>query len=300
MSRAGATLVVNADDLGMCEATTDGIVRAHLDGVVTSTSLIVTTPALDHAVEALRGCPRLGVGLHFSLSAGRPLTPAERIPLLVDAEGRFATRFSSLLAMLAGRRRDELLQQIDLELAAQLERIASCGIRPDHIDGERHAHLLPGIFELVAAAASRHGIRHVRRIDDVGARYLALRGVWAVLASGGPLKYLVLRALSRRTRDAARRAGLRELRYASLRYTGRMDLVLPRLLSAPPAGATEVAVHPGFPAKGPLDGVANPALAAYLRSEDRRRELDACVAAAGAPGPARLIRFAELDGEGER
>ncbi len=143
MSRAGATLVVNADDLGMCEATTDGIVRAHLDGVVTSTSLIVTTPALDHAVEALRGCPRLGVGLHFSLSAGRPLTPAERIPLLVDAEGRFATRFSSLLAMLAGRRRDELLQQIDLELAAQLERIASCGIRPDHIDGEPGSTVTP-------------------------------------------------------------------------------------------------------------------------------------------------------------
>ena len=47
-------LIVNADDLGLAPAVTDAVARAHSEGVVTSTSLMVNMPfcrvAADHSV----------------------------------------------------------------------------------------------------------------------------------------------------------------------------------------------------------------------------------------------------------
>src|SRR5438093_10845043 len=112
---AGA-LVVNADDLGVSRGATLGIVRAHEEGVVTRASLAATTPFYEHALTAcVRACPRLGVGLHFTLTSGRPVSPAARVPLLVDGQGRLKWRFVPLLRRAGLARRKDLLAQIDVE-----------------------------------------------------------------------------------------------------------------------------------------------------------------------------------------
>ena len=80
-------IVVNADDLGVSRGTTLGIIKAHREGIVTSASLAVTTDAYEHAVtQCVRQCPELGIGLHFTLTSGRPARPS---PLLVDRDGFF-------------------------------------------------------------------------------------------------------------------------------------------------------------------------------------------------------------------
>jgi chitin disaccharide deacetylase len=58
-------LIVNADDFGLTEGVTHGIVDAHVAGIVTSTSLMVDWPAAEYAAELMRGHPALSVGLHF-------------------------------------------------------------------------------------------------------------------------------------------------------------------------------------------------------------------------------------------
>ena len=50
--------VINADDLGVSRGATLGIIRAHLDGVVTSASLAPTGADYRHAVEATRKTAR--------------------------------------------------------------------------------------------------------------------------------------------------------------------------------------------------------------------------------------------------
>src|SRR5262245_526252 len=152
-------LVVNADDLGVSKGATLGIVRAHREGIVTSASLAPTTPFYAHTLETcVRLCPELGIGLHFTLTSGRPVSPSASVPLLVDSRGVFRWRFMPLLRAAGLARGKDLLEQIDLELEAQIQRLKADGIRPDHIDGERHVQLIPGIFETVVAAARRHAI----------------------------------------------------------------------------------------------------------------------------------------------
>ncbi len=60
-------LIVNADDFGMTPEINRGILRGHLHGIITSTSLMVRRPAASNAVDLSRSAPNLSVGLHLDL-----------------------------------------------------------------------------------------------------------------------------------------------------------------------------------------------------------------------------------------
>jgi predicted glycoside hydrolase/deacetylase ChbG (UPF0249 family) len=290
-----SSFVVNADDLGLSTTATDGIFAAHRSGVVTSASMVVTTPATAPTVAQLADYPKLGIGLHFCLTAGRPVSAVDRVPDLVDAGGNFRLRFGSLLTAVSGPKRGRVLDQIAIELEAQVEKLHSFGIHPDHINGERHVHLIPGIIELVAAAAEKHHIPHVRLIRDIGLKYLSPIGIGTAVLTGGVVKVLLLDLLSRRALRKCRSLNGNTVRYATLLYTGRMHEVMPSIWARPPEGITEIAVHPGAPAPEYRDsGTANEALSRYLSSPDRRAEMEACIALNGIDTAARLCRFKDI------
>jgi predicted glycoside hydrolase/deacetylase ChbG (UPF0249 family) len=289
------TLVVNADDLGVSRGATLGVVRAHREGIVTSASLAATTPFYEHALTAcVRACPELGIGLHFTLTSGRPVSPAARVPLLVDEKGFFRWRFLPLLAAASLGAPRGLLDQVELELEAQLERLSRDGVRPDHIDGERHVHLIPGVFERVVAAAARRGIPFVRLGRDVGPGFARAADLPRLAFGGGWAKSCLLSGLAARDRSRLGAGIMSAESVASYLYTGRLDLLLPALLERPRAGTLEIMVHPGVPEESRDLQLGNPALERYLASEDRRRELEACIAARGRTGGWRLATFAQL------
>lgn len=283
------TLIVNADDLGVSKGASLGIIKSHREGIVTSASLVATTPFYTHALEAcVRTCPELGVGLHFTLTSGRPVSPVSRVPLLVDTNGFFRWRFLSLLRSTSVGIPRGLLDQIEIELDAQIKRLIDDGVHPDHINGERHVHLIPAIFDRVVAAAKRHNIPFVRLGRDVGRNYLRISHLPTLMFGGGFIKSSLLSSLTsidRRRLDG----GIRSADFvASYLYTGQLDLVLASLLkSPPPDGVLEIMVHPGLPEESRN-------LGHYLTSEDRRREMNACIAARGLVDGWKLVTFGQL------
>lgn len=58
-------LIVNADDFGYSRGINEGIIKAHSEGIVTSTSLMVETAATGEALKLIEKYPSLGVGLHL-------------------------------------------------------------------------------------------------------------------------------------------------------------------------------------------------------------------------------------------
>ena len=289
-------LVVNADDLGVSRGANLGIVRAHREGVVTSASLAVTTPFYEHAVEScVRACPDLGIGLHFTLTSGRPVSPPERVPLLIDRAGFFRWRFLPLLARLGPGSPAGLLDQIELELEAQLQKMIADGVQPDHIDGERHVHLLPGVFERVASSARHHRVPFVRVGRDLGIRFLRAGYTAGLVARGGFLKWWLIGTLSRRARNAALGELRSAERVASYLYSGRLDLLLRELFSTGALpGVTEVMVHPGIPEESRSLSLGNAEHERYVASEDRRREMHACIEARQWAGAWTLTNFRRL------
>src|SRR3974377_864725 len=61
-------LILNADDFGLSEGVNRGIIRAHEQGIVTSTSLMVRWPAAAEAARCAQQHPRLSFGLHLDLA----------------------------------------------------------------------------------------------------------------------------------------------------------------------------------------------------------------------------------------
>ena len=70
-SAAGKRLIVNADDFGRTPGVNEGTLEAHLNGIVTSaTVMVLEKAARDGIRQAIERAPKLGLGLHFMLTGG--------------------------------------------------------------------------------------------------------------------------------------------------------------------------------------------------------------------------------------
>ena len=224
-------LVVTSDDFGYTDGVNLGILEAHRAGVVTSVSMMVNAPGFEHAVRAAAGAPGLGVGLHLNLVQGRPLTRARS--LTDPGTGRFHPLGRLALRALAGLvDRDD----VRVEAAAQIDALRARGIRPTHLDGHRHAHLLPGVWGPSVEAALAAGIDVVRRPrEPFGMNALDLRA--------SSKKALLAAAVA-----AAAPRGVRSPdHFIGVSLPGRRDSVrrLLRALDALEPGTTELMVHAG-------------------------------------------------------
>jgi predicted glycoside hydrolase/deacetylase ChbG (UPF0249 family) len=136
-------LIVNADDFGLTVGVSRGILRAHREGLVTSTTVLASLPPQPELDAEATSLPGLGLGLHFNLTWGRPVSPPEAVPSLVDAEGRFGRD----LTVLGERARPEDVRR---EADAQIEAFARRFDRaPTHLDSHHHAHRAPRVMDAV-------------------------------------------------------------------------------------------------------------------------------------------------------
>jgi len=222
-------LIVNADDLGWTEGINRGIADAHRRGLVTSTSLLANGRAFESGLAVRRNHPELGVGVHLNLSDGPPTAPAASVPGLLNKAGNLEGGPESLLLRIAARSLP--LDEVEREWDAQITKIKSAGISPTHLDGHKHVHMLPGLFQVALRSA---------------------------LSSGGELKTSVLlkqgmqarglKLLARDAREMAERAGIASTDYfCGIAQTGVLTREgVERLLKTLPDGTTELMCHPGY------------------------------------------------------
>lgn len=242
-------LIVNADDLGWTEGVNRGIVEAFHGGIVTSTSLLANGAAFAGGVDAARSAPGLGIGVHLNLSDGPPVAKSESVASLLNDEGEFAGGPESLLLRRA--RRGLALAEVEIEWDAQIRKVRDAGILPTHLDGHKHVHMLPGLFEIALKLAKRHGIAAIR----VSLESSSLR---AALASGAKqhagviMKQGVqargLKLLARDAREQAERAGISTADYfCGIAQTGELTREgVEQFLKNLPDGTTELICHPGY------------------------------------------------------
>jgi predicted glycoside hydrolase/deacetylase ChbG (UPF0249 family) len=248
-------LIVNADDFGWSESVTGGILRAHLEGVLTSTTLMANLPGAGAALErARREAPRLGIGLHLNLTEGRPLSGDAAAPL-VDATGEFRGSLTALNR--AARQSEEVRQAIAREWEAQAAWARDHGLAPTHLDSHKHVHLQPAILPIAVDLARRHRIGAIRTTVEIPVPHLYhfLPDEWSLKDH---LRQWLLGRVARRwgraAQAAVRAAGLKTTDwFFGVRATGGVSAwLLRQLLEHAPEGAGEVMVHPGLP--GPEGG----------------------------------------------
>jgi chitin disaccharide deacetylase len=241
-------LIVNADDLGWTAGVNRGIAEAHRNGIVTSASLLANGEAFAEAVELARDAGGLGIGVHLNLNDGPPVAPRESVPSLVNDAGAFEGGPDGLLLKIATRGLS--LREVETEWSAQITKVRDAGIEPTHLDGHKHVHMLPGLFEIALRLAKRHGIGAIRVSHEASSLRAALstgeRHAAVVLKQGVQARGLKL--LARDARQQAERAGVSTADYfCGIAQTGELTREgVARLLRGLPEGTTELMCHPGY------------------------------------------------------
>ncbi|MCX6639819.1 MAG: ChbG/HpnK family deacetylase [bacterium] len=232
-------IVVNADDLALHPSVNRAICRAHLQGIITSTSILAGGPAFKEAVDSLKALPALGIGIHLCLVDQIPVSPPGMIPSLVDSEGRLHKSHSIFIKNYMLKKID--LGQVRIELNAQVRKVVETGLQPTHIDGHQHLHVLPAIADIVADISQNYGITRVRVPEESFGRYSAP----ASLARRARGKVLSMLARQARRRFAS--SGMKSTDHFFGFFTGgRMDKdAWIKLIPALKEGTTEIMVHPG-------------------------------------------------------
>jgi len=268
-------LIVNADDFGRSSSINQAVIRAHREGILTTTSLMVNEPAFEDAVALARAQPTLGVGLHLTLLCGHSALPPQKIPGLVNERQEFTNHpaTAGFRYFFYGR----LREQLRAEIHAQFQRFNATGLPLDHVNGHLHMHLHPTVFDILMQDAAELGIRHMRLTFDP--LCLNLR-----LASGQlayrALHVMIFHPLSARARPILRRRGfLYTSRVFGLLQNARVDENYTcRLLSRLPAGDSELYSHPSLDEfKNEFDALISPRVRQQVKSRGieliRYREL---------------------------
>lgn len=258
-------LLLHADDFGMNDAVTLGILEGFARGVLTSTSILVNSPAADRAIkewrrlEQLRSSGnlpsstvrrRLGdpdapfdLGVHLNLTQGQPLTH-ERFPAdLLDREGQFLSPgrlFSKLLV--EGCRWQTAVRE---ELTAQIGWLVARGLQPTHLNGHQYVETMPVVRDLLPSLAEQFRVTWVRAACEPGHCRNSLRpGMRVANCAMSMIKHRWALAL-RRKLDAA---GIDHPdAYFGASHAGRIDLALVHrfVRLARKYQVSEIAFHPG-------------------------------------------------------
>jgi predicted glycoside hydrolase/deacetylase ChbG (UPF0249 family) len=242
-------LIVNADDLGWTDGVNRGIADAFRNGIVTSASMLANGTAFAGGLEIARWAPGLGLGVHLNLSDGAPVADPETITSLLNDSGEFAGGPESLLLRRA--RRGLVLKEVETEWDAQIQKVRDAGIEPTHLDGHKHVHMLPGLFEIALRLAKRHSIGAIRVSLETSTLRAALSSgekqrTGVVMKQG--LQARGLKLLARVAREQAGRTGIATADYfCGIAQTGELTLEgVTQFLKSLPEGTTELMCHPGY------------------------------------------------------
>lgn len=238
-------LILNADDFGMTRGVNEGIIRAHREGILTSTTLMANGEAFDDAVDRAHGNKGLGVGGHLVLVGGKCIAPKDSVASLVNGDGVLPDSLALFVARLSsGIIR---VEEIASELRAQIAKIRAAGIEPTHLDTHKHTHAHPRVMEALGKVARESGITRVRKpIEN-------LRDSWETSRAGGQgvamqiLAAGAVRAIAPQFTSIAKKYALLSPDYfLGLAMTGQLGpSVLRGLVGTLADGVTEIMLHPG-------------------------------------------------------
>lgn len=226
-------LIVCADDFGLTEGISEGIVNAYSEGIVTRTSIIANSKAFDHAVLLSKKNQGLKVGIHLTLVEEEPINEHNKIKSLMGQNGKLLINYKAFLVRYALLKID--INEVYAEWESQIQKVLKSGININHIDSHQHLHMLPGIFKKTLELALKYKIKKVRMF-------------YHDIADIGSLKEGSLAFLSSMNKRSLLNSGVSSSDYIwGLRQGGNMkenDIL--NFIANMKCGTTEMMCHPGY------------------------------------------------------
>ncbi|MBI3241676.1 MAG: ChbG/HpnK family deacetylase [Chloroflexi bacterium] len=224
-------LIVNADDYGRTASVSRGIRQAHLHGIVTTTTAMMNFPTAQEDLRvAMAECPRLGLGVHLTLTAGHPVLPPEQVQSLVTGRGLFPSMFQFVMM-------EKRINSAELraEWQAQIGKFLATGAMLDHLDSHHHTSYLSQIaFNVMLDLANEYRVS-IRSPFNANTNDIAGAGAFAGQSAENVRRLIQERQIKRPDNFVAGFFG-----------KGATLANLCDTLNTLPDGVTEIMCHPGF------------------------------------------------------
>lgn len=155
-------LIVNADDFGLSPGVNEGIIESYLNGILSSTTLMVNQPYVEHAVKLYKNHSDLGLGIHLTFDKGKALYGSSS---LTDSEGNFK-KFSLLLKT---AKKEDFINEIEAQIL-KFEKL--CGKMPTHMDSHHHIHIkIDEAFEATKFISEKYNLKYRKNSELIGEFY---------------------------------------------------------------------------------------------------------------------------------
>jgi predicted glycoside hydrolase/deacetylase ChbG (UPF0249 family) len=152
-------LIITADDYGMSPAVNQAINEGIECGLVTSTNVMVGMDYAEDAFLLRQKYPYVSVGIHWTLTAGKPVTRPEDIPSLVDSNGKF---YNYRDFRKRYRNNNIKEDEIFIELKNQYDRFCKLCGKPDYWNTHQNVHVEFRLYRFFVKCAKALGINKMR------------------------------------------------------------------------------------------------------------------------------------------
>lgn len=155
--------VINADDLGGYETVNKPIIDLLKEKIISQSTIMVTfSEYYSEAKELvfknnLQDC----IGVHLSLTRGRPLTdPIKKTPFVSDKGYLYGKYLDNKIHYFYIKRK--IRKAIEIELDAQMKKYIADGYTLMHFDSHGNIHAYPSLYKIFAKVAKRNGFLSAR------------------------------------------------------------------------------------------------------------------------------------------
>lgn len=159
-------IIINADDFGRDDDSTLATIECFVAGALTSATIMPKMPATDLAINFARGNPQHSYGVHLTFvrdTFESPVADPRLIPALVCEDGSFRPSNQLRLMALLGALP---VDQISIEIAAQIEKVIESGISISHVDSHGHLHKFKPFVQALTETLPKYGLLGVRNVQN--------------------------------------------------------------------------------------------------------------------------------------
>jgi predicted glycoside hydrolase/deacetylase ChbG (UPF0249 family) len=146
-------LILNADDLAVAHSEDVASFEALDNKFVTSATVMVPCPWFTEVAAYVKAHPGNDLGLHLTLTSEwqtyrwGPVSPHALVPSLVGPDGYFYSNSQEFA-------KHARLDEVEIEIRAQIERAKSMGLEPSHLDAHMHSlYATPELFKVLLKVA---------------------------------------------------------------------------------------------------------------------------------------------------